>query len=40
MDNYESLDTADKCYKMFQKSGKVGYFMLYNALKEQENKER
>lgn len=40
MDNKNDLDTASKCYEMFEKSGKIGYYMLYNALKEQEKEEK
>lgn len=25
---------SNKCYELFEKSGKVGYYMLYNALKD------
>ena len=36
MDKRDDMKTADQCFEMFEKSGKIGYYMLYNALKEQE----
>lgn len=30
--------SSDELWKLFQSSGKIGYYMLYKAVEEQENK--
>jgi len=35
----EDNKISKQCYELFEKSGKVGYYMLYNALREIEEEE-
>lgn len=35
----EDNKASKQCYELFEKSGKVGYYMLYNALKDIEENE-